>query len=128
MKWLFFFIFFCKIIEASGQEFYFRQMPSEFGSDVQQINVIFQGTDQMVWLGTDRGLFSFDGRTYRYTSRPDGAEIPVTSIAECPNGELWAGYEDGFLQVITKKGFAKIINTDSIKTAPVTKILFNKIH
>lgn len=126
MKWRFIFIFLCNILAASAQEFYFRQMPSEFGSDVQQINVIFQGADQMVWLGTDRGLFSFDGRTYRHTSRPDGADVPVTAIAECPNREIWAGYKDGFLQVITNKGFAKIINTDSIKAAPVTKILFNK--
>lgn len=125
MKCFFLFLFIAMACTTHAQEFYFRQMPTDYGSDIQQIKIIFQGTDQMIWLGTDQGLYSFDGKTYRRSPRNDGAVVPVTTIAECKNKEIWAGYEDGIVQIVTNKGLAKSINTDSIKGTPISRILFH---
>ena len=106
-----------------AQEFFFRQMPVEYGKDVQLIKNIFQSADQLIWLGTDKGLFSFDGRTYHHFPREDGKSSAVTAIAQQENS-IWIGYEDGHIQYIYP-GHAVKINTDSIRNIPVSKILFN---
>src|SRR5687768_18114554 len=122
MKWLIISLFFLLAANSVAQEFYFRQMPLDYGSDIQQIKILFQGSDQMIWLGTDKGLYSFDGKKYRFASRPDNAVQGVSTIAEYPNGEIWAGYQDGSIHVVTVKGFRRSIPTDSIRGIPVSKI------
>ncbi|HUR30900.1 MAG TPA: histidine kinase [Saprospiraceae bacterium] len=123
MKPVFILLFLFGLTSAYAQEYYFRQMPTEFGREVQHIKVLFQGTDQMLWLGTDKGLYSFDGKILRLASRPDGLSAAVTAIAESQKGEIIAGYEDGYMHSISVKGYSKRIPTDSLNGIPITKIL-----
>ena len=73
---------------VTGQEYYFRQMPLDLDDDIQKIELLFQGTDQMIWMGTDQGLYSFDGTRYWKIERPVIGSLSVTTIAENPNGEI----------------------------------------
>lgn len=119
-------IFFLYGVAAMGQEYYFRELPRNFEEDFQKISLIFQSADQMIWLGTDKGLYSFDGHQYRRAFRDDHQKKPVTAIAQSPLGEIWAGYDDGFIQVISANGIARSIDSDIIGHVPVSRILFNK--
>ena len=56
MKFFYCFLFLLGLCLAKGQEYLFRQMPVEYGIEVQQVNILFQARDQMIWLGTDAGL------------------------------------------------------------------------
>lgn len=107
-----------------GQEFHFRQTPSFLEGDVRQISLLFQSTDQMIWLGTDKGAYTFDGRKYKHHARPDQLVEEVTSIVENPSGQLWAGYRDGYFHTIVSPGQNKNIKADSISDASITQILF----
>ncbi len=121
--WLFCFILF--YLQAVGQEFHFRQEPALMLEDVKQINSVFQGDDQLIWLGTDKGIFWYDGRRYRLEPRSDQQLKKVTSIAQSRKGQLWAGYEDGFLQSMTLQGQKKNLKFDSLSGAVISKILFS---
>ena len=111
---------------VKSQEYYFRQMPLDFDGDIQKIRLMFQGKDQMIWMGTDQGLYSFDGRRSWQIRRPDGTTNEVTAIAEKQRGEIWAGYADGFVHVVSFPGQNKIIPTDSLKGVIINKILFGE--
>ncbi len=124
MKWIFSGVFLITALKVIGQEYYFRQMPLDFDGDIQTIGLLFQGRDQMIWIGTDQGLYSFDGRKYRHIARPDKVDHEVTAIAEKTNGEIWAGYDDGIIQTISAFDLSRIIKSDSIKGVKISKILF----
>lgn len=126
MNWFFMIIFISLTVSGRAQEYYFRQMPSDYGRDIQEISILFQDSDHMMWIGTDNGLYSFDGRQYRYTPLPGGSTQTVSTISESPKGEKWVGYQDGSIQIITSKGHSESINTNSIKGFPISKILFQK--
>ena len=109
---------------VTGQEYYFRQIPLDLDDDIQKIELLFQGTDQMIWMGTDQGLYSFDGTRYWKIERPVSGSFSVTTIAENPNGEIWAGYEDGLIHVVSVLGINRVIPTDSLQGISIKKILF----
>jgi signal transduction histidine kinase/ligand-binding sensor domain-containing protein len=58
------------------------------------INAIAQTRDRYIWLGTDDGLFRFDGISFeRY--QPSGDPLPAMNIwtlQVMPDGGLWIGY------------------------------------
>ena len=119
-------LLFCLLLSGtlSGQGFHFRQAPSFTEGDVRQITQIYQSSDQMIWMGTDKGVYAFDGRKYRYHPRPDKEVQEVTTIDEGPGGQIWVGYHDGCLQVVSLQGVNQIILADSIKDAAISQILF----
>ncbi len=120
-------IFFLLIIagNVSTQEFYWRQMPTDYNQDIQKINLLFQSSDHMLWIGTDKGVFSFDGRKYREVPRSDGQILAVSAISESPSNEIWVGYTDGMIQVARTLGAGTMIQEDSLMTFPISKILFH---
>lgn len=112
------------VLPCFGQQFYFREEPSLVEENVRQIHLLFQSADEMVWMGTDKGLFAYDGRQYNHRLRSDDQTLKVTVIAESPGGHIWAGYEDGFIQSVTLQGINEAIPSDSLKGTAISKILF----
>lgn len=121
---LLFFYFLAQLVY--GQAYYFRQIAVPFEEDFQQISILYQAKDQMVWLGTEKGIYSFDGQRYRFFDRPDHHAQKVTAISESPDGKLWIGYEDGYLHALSFQGFNQVIPTDSIVGSAISKILFGQ--
>ena len=121
LYWFFLLLFFSPLY---GHEYHLSVLPADYNADIQQINLLFQSSDKLIWLGTDIGLFSFDGRKYKKYSREDQAEVKVTAISESPNGEIWAGYEDGHIMITSFQGNIKNLVPDSIKGFSITKIVF----
>lgn len=124
MKWILAFVLSWHLIPCATQEYHFRQMPMDYGKDIQLIKNIFQSADQMIWLGTDKGLFSFDGKSYQHFPRTDEKINAVSTIAE-HTGEIWIGYDDGHIQIISNDS-SKTIRTDSTQDIPISKILFHE--
>jgi signal transduction histidine kinase/streptogramin lyase len=59
------------------------------------IESIAQTQDGYIWLGTDSGLFRFDGKSferYRPTSGEDLLPETVRTLMATPDGGLWVGY------------------------------------
>jgi ligand-binding sensor domain-containing protein len=59
-------------------------------------NTAYQDRSGFIWLGSDRGLFRFDGKDYKQIEPPaDSVEFKVLSIHESPEGILWIGCKSG---------------------------------
>lgn len=62
----------------------------------QAIHALAQGTDGTLWIGSDSGLFSFDGRAFTpYRSPPGEPEFPVEAVRTlcvARDGTLWVGF------------------------------------
>lgn len=64
----------------------------------QGINALAQGADGTLWIGSDSGLFNFDGRAFTpFQSPPGEPELPVDAIRTlcvARDGTLWVGFFD----------------------------------
>ena len=111
-----------------GQSYHFRQVEKIKEAGFQQINVIFQSKDQFVWLGTDRGLFVYDGRQCRSVSVPGAEDVPVTTIAENTNGQIWTGHKDGSIRVYSSRHLKNEYVFDSLLGVEISTLVFHQQH
>jgi ligand-binding sensor domain-containing protein/signal transduction histidine kinase len=66
------------------------------------VEVITQTENGLLWVGTESGLASFDGRTFtQILLRIPGAPPPsdVTSLVEATDGALWVGTDAGVVRI-----------------------------
>src|ERR1043165_2325600 len=77
-------------------------------SDAVRINAMIQDTVGYMWLGTEIGLYRFNGQG-DLTPIYDTAHSPVTALFDA-GGQVYAGYQNGVL--------GRVIN-DSISVIPV---------
>ncbi len=113
-------------MQSCGQPriFYFRKEPPLVIEDVRQINIIFQADDQLIWLGTDKGIFWYDGRRYRHIQRPDKGFGKVTCIAQSRKRSDVGRISDG-LHTMSAHGNGKNIVADSLQGSLISGLLFN---
>jgi ligand-binding sensor domain-containing protein len=128
MKKYYFLLLIFPFFSAFGHEYHFRVLPSSYNIDFQNINLLYQSSDKLMWLGTGIGLYSFDGRKYNYFPRPDELRQRVTAITEGPGGQIWAGYEDGHIVITNFQGKQQIFPFDSLHGASISKIVFLPDH
>src|SRR5437763_249359 len=80
--------------EASCQSPFFRVLAPSFESRGDVLQTIFQDDQGFIWLGTNHGLYRFDGTDYlRVTGAADSASI--TALFQSPDGTLWTGSRSG---------------------------------
>jgi diguanylate cyclase (GGDEF)-like protein len=77
-----------------------RQLFHQYGSSdgLTNLNVrcLLQDPIGYIWVGTDNGLFRYDGGKFRGFGHSDGLpNTEVISLAESPGGALWVGTNDG---------------------------------
>ena len=61
-------------------------------------NALTQTRDGYLWIGTNDGLFTFDGVRFVFWKPPAGEELPsrlITALAADPQGGLWIGTDNG---------------------------------
>jgi ligand-binding sensor domain-containing protein len=57
-----------------------------------KINTLIQDKAGYIWLGTDDGLYYFNGRTFNHI--PDTAHQPINALG-CGENCIWIGYSNG---------------------------------
>ncbi len=84
------------------------------------INKVTQDPFGRMWLGTTKGLFSFDGTEYNYVNLPDSSSQNITAIL-CDSEFVYLGFEDGkLLQRSLKNWKAETNKPESFDAAVVS--------
>lgn len=84
-------ILFTVIICARGysQEPYFKEIGSAFGIPSTVIYDLFVASDGLLYLGTDKGLYSYDGTRFRKIEFVESLAVSVNGITEDAQGRIW---------------------------------------
>src|SRR5262245_19442423 len=95
----------------------------------QGINALAQATDGTLWIGSDSGLFNFDGRAFAAFQSPAGEpELPVEpvrTLCVARDGTLWVGFfqagvariGQGHVTVYPKVGDNRLSGMDHLREA-----------
>jgi len=79
-----------------AQQYTFRQYGPSDGLTNLGVNCLLQDHIGYLWIGTDNGLFRFDGRNFQLFGHDEGLpHAEIRSLAESPEGILWVATQDG---------------------------------
>jgi signal transduction histidine kinase/DNA-binding response OmpR family regulator len=85
---------------VKAQQYSFRYYGTEEGLTNLAVKVLFQDRTGFLWVGTEGGLFRFDGQRFQRYGAADGLPHEVTlSLGEAPDGSILAGYHGGLFQL-----------------------------
>lgn len=102
-------------VDAHGLDYHeFRPIDHRLGMNASAVNCVLQDNQGLIWLGTDRGLYSFDG----YQARQYSAMVQLgqdnDGVVYCAlmvdSVHIWLGADDGLLVFNTY--------TDGYESAP----------
>jgi len=97
--------------ENLAETLHFRQLNESLGLSQGTVRAIAQGNQGFVWLGTQDGLFRFDGQSLLVHRRSDGAGLTdnhIRSLVGSPHG-LWIGTNaGGLVRFRPDSGFEKV--------------------
>src|SRR5271154_5372013 len=81
---------------ATAQQYTFRQYGPSDGLTNLGLNCLLQDHTGYLWVGTDNGLFRYDGSTFQPFGHAEGLEdTEIRSLAESPEGVLWVATQNG---------------------------------
>ncbi|HUM46009.1 MAG TPA: two-component regulator propeller domain-containing protein [Chitinophagales bacterium] len=112
----------CAWNNAVAQPVIWRQY--EPGSSYQPvtINKIAQDPYGRMWVGTNKGLFSFDGSDFTYLTFRDSTSLNITALC-CDSQFVYMGFEDGKVFHRSLKSWQKEFVADENLSSPIAGIL-----
>ena len=116
------------LIQATlGQVPFFEKYYLLKKNEPVQVNVIFQDKTGFIWLGTNKGLFKFDGITYRrFTAAEKLPDENVTALAQDSLGRIWTGHKNGKLAFLEKDLFQSFEPPEGSAVKEISDILFDR--
>ena len=88
------------------------------------LNCIAQDKRGFIWLGTDEGLFRYDGTSYKQISAPDTDSQSVTAITCGESETIWIGLASGkILLVDNSDKLVSWLPEEGLPSHPITGIL-----
>ncbi len=85
---------------AQAQQYSFRYYGAEDGLTNLAVKVLFQDRTGFLWVGSENGLFRYNG--HRFERYGPGEGLPravVLSIGEAPDGSVLTGYRGGLYRL-----------------------------
>jgi len=127
MKRLILLILLFRLTEVFGQSPYFQQYFLLRKNDAVQVESILKDRKGFMWIGTNKGLFRFDGvNTRRFTKADSLAVDHVTALAQDSLGRIWIGHKNGQLSVLEKDVIRRMEFAEGDATQEISDILFDR--
>lgn len=116
----------CVNTNTHAQHPYFESYHLLKKNDPVQVNVVHQSRGGFIWLGTDRGLFRFDGIDFTWFATADSLpDENVTAIEEDSTGRLWLGHRNGMLSILDHGKISRFDPPEGSAAGEVSDILFD---
>lgn len=78
-------------LQAWGQKPFIREISTKGFANHEPFKTIYQSSDGFLWMGSDKGLYRFDGHNVKYITTTDSLEVEVSAIFEDNHKNLWVG-------------------------------------
>jgi signal transduction histidine kinase/ligand-binding sensor domain-containing protein len=92
----------------------------------QGVTALTQASDDVLWIGTEGGVFSFDGHTFSafhpQPGEPDLPAGPVTTVLATRDGAVWAGFRYGGVARISQGHVKQFAEADGLQIGSVKHI------
>jgi signal transduction histidine kinase/ligand-binding sensor domain-containing protein len=92
------------------------------------VNALAQTPDGTLWIGSEMGLFRFDGLSFvHYAGPPDQPfeSNNVSTLATSPDGALWIGFRFGDVGVLKDGRFTHFGKADGLPDGTVKSIVWD---
>ncbi len=112
---------------SNGQAPHFFSVELLRKKEPVQVNVIFPDRVGYLWIGTNKGLFRFDGHQSIQFKKSDGLpDENVTAIAQDSVGRIWCGHKSGELSILEHNKIIKFEPNEGSAVGLVSDILFDR--
>ncbi len=86
----------CAAISAAAQSYSFKTYGQDYGLKNVALNSITEDTEGYVWVGTQSGLYRYDGRSFQQVGSLKTLDsLDVQAVAAAPDGSVWVGTNAG---------------------------------
>ncbi|MEP1033152.1 two-component regulator propeller domain-containing protein [Ekhidna sp.] len=109
-------LLFASILALAGvRDFSIKQYGIDHDFDGIFIYSIVQDDDGYLWIGTDDGLYRFDGKTMINLNESDSTMGNlVTASTVSADGHLYLGYYEGGVSIVEHGRYRKVIGADTL--------------
>ena len=88
----------------SAQRYTFRQYGPSEGLTNLTVHCLMQDRTGYIWVGTDNGLFRYDGGVFQKFGHAEGLPSDeIRGLAESPEGVLWAATTGGVARLVGRQ-------------------------
>ncbi len=110
-------------VAADGQRPYQRLHELFSGREDYQVECILQDSTGIIWFGTNRGLYRYDGFGYEKFTVSDGlAEDRISSLCWIHRDLLWIGHSGGAISQFDGREFSSFVPEEGLGEVEVTDI------
>ncbi|HYG04011.1 MAG TPA: two-component regulator propeller domain-containing protein [Chryseosolibacter sp.] len=119
----------CALIAPSvavAQTPYFQTYTFLKKHEAYQVNAIHQDNTGFLWVGSDKGLFRFDGiDIVPFTDANGLGGNNITAIASDSLNRIWVGYDNGLIDIIDNLKVSHFLPEEGNSNKPISAILFD---
>jgi len=109
-----------------AQRYSFKFYGQEEGLQNLAVQAVLQDRNGYLWVGTQNGLFRYDGRTFKAFTKDDGLPgARIESLHEAADGTLWAGTGTGLarrigarFETVPMEGARGVVGREAIASDP----------
>jgi len=122
-RYPFFVLLISLTVAAEAQRPYQRIHELFSGREDYQVECILQDSTGIIWFGTNRGLFRYDGFDYaRYTISDGLADDRISSLCWIKQDLLWIGHTGGAISLFDGRDFRSFSPESGLGKVEVTDI------
>ena len=84
----------------SAQRYSFKEYGEDAGLTNLDVYCLMQDRTGFLWVGTENGLFRYDGRQFRaYTKAQGLPSVQIEALHQTADGEIWVGTSQGLARL-----------------------------
>lgn len=123
----FYFRLFLSLLVCMGHSLY-AQIPHLIKEDLEKelgagVNVLTQDRLGFTWLGTEKGLYRYDGRNYEAFTLADSNQTSNLISIYADGGRIWCGAETGEIYYLENRKIYFYQPEEGLPKVPVTGLL-----
>ena len=107
-----------QVLSAQVPHFNIHEFGERFGHT--QVNVLYECQESILWVGSSKGLFLYDGQSFRSHLLPDTFSNVVTALFQDEQRKLWVGYEDGTIANLSKQELVPVSTPEIAISSPIS--------